>query len=168
MEVNLKVLWFPGSFFLSLKTGKTICWLSFEWDPSRFPKQYFQLQNLLSVAWVHLGRQGRCPETAKCGSTSQSSSQNSRYSSTCFTFFLLSGHISQSFFLLPSDTSGNLRHILQPETWIAASLGSCVWVAALGASTTEGAEDMTFCCVVTFIEASCGEIMAGSKTQGSG
>lgn len=68
-----------------------------------------------------------------------------------FHFFLLSGHISQSFFLLPSDTSGNLSHTLHPEAWTAASLGSFVWVAALGASTTGGAEDLTFYCVVTII-----------------
>lgn len=84
-----------------------------------------------------MGSQGRCPETTKCSSTSWSSSQNSGYSSICFTFFFyLDTSLSHSF-LLPSDMSRNLRHTLQTETWIAASLGSCVWVAALGAITEE-------------------------------
>lgn len=84
-----------------------------------------------------------------------------------FHFFLLSGHISQSYFLLPSDMRGNLRPILQPETWIpAASFGSCVGVAALGVSTTGGTEDII--CVVTIIRASCVESRARGKILESG
>lgn len=55
-------------------------------------------------------RSGRCPETKKCGSTSQSSSQNSGYSSTCFTFSFYWGHLSYSFCSPQTqvETSGTL------------------------------------------------------------
>lgn len=135
---------------MSLITGKNICWLSFEWETSRYLKQYFYLQNLPSVLYVHLGRQGRCSEGTMWFHQSIIISEF-WILLNLFHFFLLSGHISQSFFLLPSDTSGNLSHTLHPEAWTAASLGSFVWVAALGASTTGGAEDLTFYCVVTII-----------------
>lgn len=79
-------------------------------------------------------------------------------------------HLSQAFSLLPSDTSGNLRHTLHPETWMAAcSLGIFVWVAAsvsVAANTTGDAEDIALCWVVTIAWAACRKIMSGGRRSG--